>query len=180
MARDIHYFAYGTLQKGLSNYADMRDVLGEPKGRFRTVEPFAVVVPHEPGCANPACNLLHRMAALVPHVGSLRVEGDVYLVDADGLRAIDRLENYDGEDATGPYVRREVEVVSIDRRTHLTAHAYRVRDPVPWRGLVEMGRADAVALYTADMATSTPKHCCVREPGHSGAHDTTDPLRSSA
>jgi gamma-glutamylcyclotransferase (GGCT)/AIG2-like uncharacterized protein YtfP len=180
MARDIHYFAYGTLQKGLSNYADMRDVLGEPKGRFRTVEPFAVVVPHEPGCANPACNLLHRMAALVPHVGSLRVEGDVYLVDADGLRAIDRLENYDGEDATRPYVRREVEVVSIDRRTHLTAHAYRVRDPVPWRGLVEMGRADAVALYTADMATSTPKHCCVREPGHSGAHDTTDPLRSSA
>jgi hypothetical protein len=71
-------------------------------------------------------------------------------------------------------------VVSIDRRTHLTAHAYRVRDPVPWRGLVEMGRADAVALYTADMASSTPKDCCVREPGHSGAHDTTDPLRSSA
>jgi gamma-glutamylcyclotransferase (GGCT)/AIG2-like uncharacterized protein YtfP len=176
IVRDIHYFAYGTLQKGMSNYADMTDVLGEPRGRFRTVEPFAVVVPHERGCANPGCSLLHRMATLVPEVGSLRVEGDVYLVDADGLRVIDRLENYDGEDGTGPYVRREVEVVSIDGRTHLTAHAYRVRDPVPWRALVELGRADAVSRYTADMASSTPKACCVREPGHAGAHDTIDPL----
>jgi gamma-glutamylcyclotransferase (GGCT)/AIG2-like uncharacterized protein YtfP len=91
MARDIHYFAYGTLQQGLSNYADMGAVLGEPRGRFRTLEPFAVVVPHAPGCANPGCNLLHRMAMLVPDVGSLHVEGDVYLVDTDGLRVIDRL-----------------------------------------------------------------------------------------
>ncbi len=91
----------------------MGAVLGEPRGRFRTLGPFAVVVPHEPGCANPGCNLLHLMAMLVPHVGSLHVEGDVYLVDADGLRVIDQLESYDGEDATGPYVRREIDVVSI-------------------------------------------------------------------
>jgi hypothetical protein len=65
MARDIHYFAYGTLQQGLSNYADLGEVLGEPRGRFRTLDPFAVVVPHEPGCANPGRNLLHRMAMLV-------------------------------------------------------------------------------------------------------------------
>jgi len=180
MARDIHYFAYGTLQKGLSNHADMTAVLGEPRGRFRTVEPFAVVVPHEPGCVNPGRNLRHRMATLVPEVGSLRVEGDVYLVDADGLRVIDRLESYDGEEGTGPYVRREVEVVAIDGSTHLTAQAYRVRDPAPWRALVAMGRADVVPRYTADMATSTPKDCCVREPGHAGAHDTIDPLRGGA
>lgn len=180
LARDIPYFAYGTLQKGLSNYAGMTDVLGEPRGRFRTVDPFAVVVPHDPGCANPGCNLLHRMAALVPGVGSLRVEGDVFLVDADGLRAIDRLENYDDEEGTGPYVRREVEVVSIGGSTQLTAQAYRVRDPVAWLALIERGRADAVSRYTADMATSTPKDCCVREPGHAGAHDTFDPLRGSA
>jgi gamma-glutamylcyclotransferase (GGCT)/AIG2-like uncharacterized protein YtfP len=177
MARDIHYFAYGTLQTGLSNHADMTDVLGERRGRFRSVEPFAVVVPHEPGCVNPGCNLLHRMATLVPHVGSLRVEGDVYLVDAEGLRVIDRLESYDGDEGTGPYVRREVEVVSIDGRTHLTAQAYRVRDSAPWRALVEMGRADAVPRYTAEMATAIPKDCCMREPGHAGAHDTIDPLR---
>jgi gamma-glutamylcyclotransferase (GGCT)/AIG2-like uncharacterized protein YtfP len=177
MARDIHYFAYGTLQQGLSNYADMTDVLGAPRGRFRTVDAFAVVVPHARGCINPGCSLLHRMATLVPALGSLRVEGDVYLVDADGLRVIDRLENYDGEDGAGPYVRRAVEVVSIDASTHLTAQAYRVRDPAPWRALVRSGRADAVSRYTAEMATSTPKDCCVRAPGHAGAHDTVDPLR---
>jgi gamma-glutamylcyclotransferase (GGCT)/AIG2-like uncharacterized protein YtfP len=180
MARDIHYFAYGTLQKGLSNHADMTDVLGEPRGRFRTVEPFAVVVPRERGCANPGCNLLHRMATLVPQVGPLRAEGDVYLIDGDGLRVIDRLESYDGEQGAGPYVRREIEVVSIDGRTQLTAHAYRVRDPAAWRALVETGRADAVVRYTADMATSALKDCCVREPGHAGMHDTIDPLRGGA
>ncbi len=180
MARDIHYFAYGTLQKGLANYADMTEVLGEPRGRFRTLDPFAVVVPHEQGCANPGCNMLHRMAMLVPQVGSLRVEGDVYLVDADGLRVIDRLENYDDEQRTGPYVRREIDVVSIDGLTQLRAQAYRVRDPAAWRVLVELGRAEAVARYTADMATATPKDCCVRAPGHAGAHDTIDPLSPDA
>jgi gamma-glutamylcyclotransferase (GGCT)/AIG2-like uncharacterized protein YtfP len=179
MARDIHYFAYGTLQQGLSNHADMTDVLGEPRGRFRTVEPFAVVVPHERGCANPGCGLLHRMAALVPQVGSLRAEGDVYLVDADGLRGIDRLEGYDGADGARPYVRCAVEVVSIDGSVRLTAQAYLVRDPAPWRALVEKGRADAVSRYSAGMATSAPKDCCVRAPGHAGAHDTIDPLRGA-
>lgn len=173
----MHYFAYGTLQRGLSNHADMTDVLGEPRGRFRTVDSFAVVVPHELGCTNPGCGLLHRMAALVPEVGSLHGEGDVYLVDADGLSVIDRLENCDGEAGTGPYVRRAVDVVSLDGAKRLTAQAYLVRDPAAWRALVDTGRADAVARYTADMASSTPKGCCVREPGHAGAHDTIDLLR---
>jgi gamma-glutamylcyclotransferase (GGCT)/AIG2-like uncharacterized protein YtfP len=180
MARDIQYFAYGTLQQGLPNHADMGNVLGEPIGRFRTRDPFAIVVPHEPGCANPGCDLLHRMAMLVPEVGSLRVEGEVYLVDADGLGVIDRLENYDGEEGTGPYVRCEIDVVSIDGLTQLRAQAYRVRDAAAWRALAELGRADAVTRYTADMATSTPKDCCVRAPGHTGAHDTIDPLRANA
>jgi gamma-glutamylcyclotransferase (GGCT)/AIG2-like uncharacterized protein YtfP len=157
----------------------MTDVLGEPKGRFRTVEPFAVVVPHERGCANPGCSLLHRMATLVPEVGSVRAEGDVYLVDADGLRVIDRLEGYDGADGSGPYVRRDVALVALDGSTRLTAQAYHVRDPAPWRALVELGRAEAVSGYTAGMATSTRKDCCVREPGHAGPHDTIDPLRGA-
>jgi hypothetical protein len=113
-------------------------------------------------------------------VGYLHAEGDVYLVDADGLRAIDRLESYDGEDGAGPYVRRELRVVSIDGSTQLTAQAYRVRDPASWRALVELGRAEAVSRYTADMATSTPKACCVREPRHAGPHDTINPLRVDA
>ncbi|MEA2138248.1 MAG: gamma-glutamylaminecyclotransferase [Solirubrobacteraceae bacterium] len=180
MARDIHYFAYGTLQRGLSNHADVSEVLGEPRGRFRTRDAFAVVVPHQPGCANPGCNMLHRMALLVPEVGALHAEGDVYLVDADGLRVIDRLESYDGEDGSGPYVRREIDLVSLDGLTQLRAQAYRVRDPAAWRALVERGRAAAVARYTADMATSEPKDCCARAPGHPGAHDTIDPLRVDA
>jgi gamma-glutamylcyclotransferase (GGCT)/AIG2-like uncharacterized protein YtfP len=176
VSRDIHYFAYGTLQRGLSNYADLTEVLGEPLGRFRTAESFAVVVPQTRGCSNPGCSLLHRMATLVPDVGDMRVEGDVYAIDADGLHVIDRLENYDGEDGAGPYVRREIELVSVDSDTPLTAQAYRVREPARWRALVDAGRADAVALYTADMATATPKACCVREPGHQGLHDTIDPF----
>jgi gamma-glutamylcyclotransferase (GGCT)/AIG2-like uncharacterized protein YtfP len=176
VSREIYYFAYGTLQRGLSNYADLTEVLGEPLGRFRTADPFAVVVPRSPGCSNPGCNLLHRMATLVPDFGELRVEGDVYAIDADGLSIIDRLENYDGEHGTGPYVRREIEVVAVDHDIRLTAQAYRVREPDGWRALVHAGRAVAVALYTADMATATPKDCCVREPGHVGPHDTIDPF----
>ncbi|HEV7806849.1 MAG TPA: gamma-glutamylcyclotransferase family protein [Solirubrobacteraceae bacterium] len=176
MSREIHYFAYGTLQRGLSNYADLTGVLGEPLGRFRTAESFAVVVPRRPGCSNPGCNLLHRMATLVPDFGELRVDGDVYAIDADGLSIIDRLENYDGEEGTGPYVRREIEVVAVDGDTRLTTQAYRVREPDGWRALVDTGRAVAVPRYTADMATATPKACCVREPGHAGPHDTIDPF----
>jgi hypothetical protein len=73
-------------------------------------------------------------------------------------------------------VRREIDVVSIDGLTQLRAQAYRVRDPAAWQALVKRGRADAVTRYTADMATSKPKDCCVRAPGHAGAHDTIDPL----
>jgi gamma-glutamylcyclotransferase (GGCT)/AIG2-like uncharacterized protein YtfP len=177
MARDIYYFAYGTLQQGLANYADTGDVLGTSTGRFRTVDRYGVVVPHAAGCANPGCNMLHRMAMLVPRVGWLHVEGDVYLVDADGLRVIDRLENYDGEQGMGPYVRREIDVISVDGLMQLRTQAYCVRDPTGWRALVKRGRAEAVARYTADMATSALKDCCARAPGHTGAHDTIDPLR---
>jgi gamma-glutamylcyclotransferase (GGCT)/AIG2-like uncharacterized protein YtfP len=178
MARDIHYFAYGTLQRGLANYADLTDLLGEPLGRFRTVESYAVVVPQRPGCSNPGCSLLHRMATLVPEFGELRVEGDVYAIGADGLRVIDALENYDGEAGTGPYVRREIDVASVDDGRLVCAQAYSVRDPASWRALVEAGRANAVSRYTADMASSTPKACCVRDPGHDGPHDTIDPFAS--
>ena len=143
MAREIHYFAYGTLQRGLSNYADLTDVLGEPLGRFRTAADFAVVVPDRPGCSNPGCNLLHRMATLVPDLDDLRVEGDVYAIDANGLCVIDRLENYDSEQASGPYARREIEVVSVVGQARLTAQAYVVREPDRWRALVDAGRASA-------------------------------------
>jgi hypothetical protein len=53
VARDLRYFAYGTLQQGFSNYERFAGDLGVPLGRYRTVEPFPLVVPragmHEPG-----------------------------------------------------------------------------------------------------------------------------------
>lgn len=118
------------------------------------------------------------MASLVAGIGGLHVEGDLYRVDADGLRRIDRLESYD-EQPIGPYVRRELRLVALDDAMRVTAQAYCARDPAPWRALVELGRAEAVSRYTADMAGAAAKECCVREPGHAGAHDTIDPFAAS-
>lgn len=177
--RRIHYFAYGTLQRGFANYADLEDVLGDPAGRFRTVDPYAIVVPHEPGCLNPACALLHRMATLVPDADDLHAEGDVYEIDAGALRRIDALESYD-DHAPGPYIRQELALIALGSPTRLNAHAYRASDPARWRSLVDAGRADAVTRYAADVAASQPKPCCTRHPGHAPPHDVTDPTRPAA
>jgi gamma-glutamylcyclotransferase (GGCT)/AIG2-like uncharacterized protein YtfP len=173
MTRDVLYFAYGTLQKGLPNYGDLAAVVGEPVGRFKTEAPHALVVPLVPGCANPGCNLLHRMAALVPDA-AMYVEGDLFLLDSDGLRAVDRLESY-VEGGDGPYVRRKTAVVPLQgggpRRF---AQAFHVADPVRWRELVSTGRAEAIPRYTAELAGATLKACCARDPGHAGDHDVVD------
>ena len=122
MARDIHCFAYGTLQQGPS-YADMGAVLGEPRGRFRTLDrsPSSSRTSRAAPIRGAACCTAWRCWFLTSARCTSR--GDVYLVDADGVRVIDRLEIYDGEDVTGPYVRREIDVVSIDGRTQLRAQA---------------------------------------------------------
>lgn len=77
MTRHIPYFAYGTRQRGFTSHAGMIDVLGEPRGRFRTVAPLCLVVPREPGCANQAGGLLHRTATLGPDLGPLGAQGDL-------------------------------------------------------------------------------------------------------
>lgn len=88
MDRDLRYFAYGTLQKGFQNWHDLAERLGDPIGRFRTVEPHALVVPIRRGCWNPGCRLLHRMAALIPGTEACHVEGDVFAIDRSALVAI--------------------------------------------------------------------------------------------
>lgn len=114
---ELGYFAYGTLQKGFPNWPDLADRLGDPVGRFRTVEPHALVVPIQPGCVNPGCGLLHRMAALVPGVEGCHVEGDLFVIDRSVIAAIDRLEAYDEtRDPPGPYVRINIKVAAIARR----------------------------------------------------------------
>ena len=71
------YFAYGTTRSGFTHHRRLG--LGMPLGHFRTVEPYAVVVPHQAACSNPGCPHLHRMAALVPGFG-IHAEGEVFEV----------------------------------------------------------------------------------------------------
>ena len=168
---DSAYFAYGTTQSGFAHHRRLAHLLGEPVGRFRTESPHAVVVPRRPACSNPACRFDHRMAMLVAGFAPLRAEGDVFLVSAGALAAIDRLE-------TGPYVRDRVAVAALDGGDAVTAYAYFARSPARWRALVEAGAADALASYPRELAGDERlKACCRRAPGHEPPHDVTDPLR---
>jgi gamma-glutamylcyclotransferase (GGCT)/AIG2-like uncharacterized protein YtfP len=177
VGQDLRYFAYGTLQKGFPNWLDLADRLGDPIGRFCTDEPYALVVPTQPGCWNPGCGLLHRMAALVPGVASLRVEGDLFAIDRSALAEIDRLENYDEDRPTsGLYVRGRVHVRPLSGGSVLEAIAYCVRDPAAWLALVSSGRAELLARYERRFAGATPKACCSAKPGHTGPHDVIDPF----
>lgn len=173
----LSYFAYGTLQRDFPNWPDLAELLGEPLGRFRTVAPHAVVVPLQPGCGNPGCGMLHRMAALVPGVESLRAEGDLFTIDRSALPAIDRLEGYD-QRRQPPclYVRAAVELEPAGGGPRRVAIAYVVSQPQLWRALASAGAAELVERYEPRHAHVEPKRCCVTAPGHVGAHDVIDPL----
>jgi gamma-glutamylcyclotransferase (GGCT)/AIG2-like uncharacterized protein YtfP len=175
----ICYFAYGTTQKGFAHHRRLGHLLGEPVGRFRTAEAHAVVVPHRAACSNSGCEYVHRMAALVPDMEPLRVEGDVFLVDDAALALIDRLESGDA-DIKGPYVRARITVVSSHGADRLEAQAYVARDPAAWRRLVARGDAEAFELYPPELAVGEVlKECCVRAPGHPPPHDVLDPLEQT-
>ena len=179
MAAGIDYFAYGTLQKGFANWPDLADELGDPVGRFCTVQPHGLVVPIQPGCANPGCGLLHRMAAMVAGIDGSHVEGDLFEIDRSALAAIDRLEAYDpSRQLPGLYVRTEIEVVAAGGGEIRLATAYSVREPDRWRALVASGRAELLVRYEHHLADARPKLCCVENPGHRGPHDVIDPLAS--
>jgi gamma-glutamylcyclotransferase (GGCT)/AIG2-like uncharacterized protein YtfP len=169
------YFAYGTTQRGFTHHRRLAPLLGEPVGRFRTVAPHAVVVPHRAACSNPGCQYVHRMALLVPGFAPLRAEGDLFLISDGGLAAIDALET------SGPYERALIEVVSLDGADTRPAHAYLAEDTERWRALVEAGRAGALAAYPRELAAAEQlKACCARSPGHPPPHDVVDPLATGA
>jgi gamma-glutamylcyclotransferase (GGCT)/AIG2-like uncharacterized protein YtfP len=169
----IPYFAYGTTQQGFVHHRRLADVLGEPVARVRTVLAHAVVVPRQAGCSNPGCPYVHRMAALVPGLEPLRVEGDLFLIGDGAVAALDRLE------LAGPYKRDRVDVVALDDAATYTAIAYLAREPARWRALVERGGAEALPAYPRDLAAGEQlKACCVRAPGHAGHHDVVDPLQT--
>lgn len=177
MDTDLRYFAYGTLQKGFPNWHDLADRLGDPIGRFRTVEAHALVVPSQLGCSNPGCRLLHRMAALVPGIEGFHVEGDLFAIDRSALGVIDRLEDYDeNRQPPGLYVRTQVMVRRLAGGPLQKAIAYRVSDRAPWQALVSRGRAELRECYERDFADATPKACCLKNRGHAGPHDVIDPF----
>lgn len=164
MAGDIGYFAYGTLQKGFANWPDLSDELGEPVGRFCTAQPHGLVVPIQPGCANPGCGLLHRMAALVPGIEGLHAEGDLFEINLSSLAAIDRLEDYDPtRQPPGLYVRTQIEVIRVGGDVR-PAMAYTVREPGRWRALVANGTAQLLVRYEHHLAQAGPKLCCLENP----------------
>jgi gamma-glutamylcyclotransferase (GGCT)/AIG2-like uncharacterized protein YtfP len=170
----IPYFAYGTTQQGFVHHRALADVLGEPVARARTVAAHAVVVPRQAACSNPGCQYVHRMAALVPGLEPLRAHGDLFLIGADAVAALDRLE------LAGPYERDRVDVVALNDAATYTAIAYLAREPARWRALVERGEAEALSAYPRDLAASEQlKACCVRAPGHRGHHDVVDPLQAA-
>jgi len=174
----LPYFAYGTTQKGFAHHRRLADLLGEPAGRFRTVSAHAVVVPRRAACSNPACPYIHRMAALVPGIEPLRVDGDLFLISDEAAGVIDELET-GSAGLAGPYVGELVAVVSRAGATCM-ARAYLAREPARWRALVELGQADALTAYPRHlMAGETPKACCIRTPGHPPPHDVVDPLEAS-
>jgi gamma-glutamylcyclotransferase (GGCT)/AIG2-like uncharacterized protein YtfP len=172
----IRYFAYGTTQKGFLHHRRLGHLLGEPIGRFRTAAAHAVVVPDRAACGNPGCQYVHRMAALVPGIEPLRVEGDLFLIDEAALAALDRLETGGGTVA-GPYVRDQITVVSADLAERHEAVAYVAREPARWRRLVALLEAQALEAYPPDLALGGAlKDCCVQDPGHPPPHDVVDPL----
>jgi hypothetical protein len=98
----VPYFAYGTTQRGFPHHRELSALLGEPVGRFRTVQRYGIVVPRASACSNPGCRYVHRMAALVLGDWDPHAEDDVFLVGEHALGALDRLE------LSGPYVRETV------------------------------------------------------------------------
>jgi gamma-glutamylcyclotransferase (GGCT)/AIG2-like uncharacterized protein YtfP len=167
----VPYFAYGTTQMGFVHHRRLARVLGEPVARVRTVRAHAVVVPRRAACSNPGCRYVHRMAALVPGLEPLRVEGDLFLISDKAVAVLDELET------RGPYVRGRVEVAALDGGGMYEAIAYLAREPGLWQALVEHGEAEALSTYPRDLAAGEElKDCCVRAPEHAGPHDVVDPL----
>ena len=161
LARDAHYFTYGTLQRGFPNHEAYADSFGDLLGKFRTVERYPLVVPKRAACANPGCRFVHRMPVLLDLPGEgEHVEGELYALTDETLAQLDQLER--------GYSRRPIRVTGDEE---LEAHVYFIDDTASWRGLVERGEADVLPRYTLELAAGPLKDCCVRDPSHVGPHD---------
>ena len=143
-------FVYGTLKKGFPNHARW---MGGARlmGRFRTGERYRLVL-----------NGDRYSPCLMAGAGrGRRVVGEVYAVDAFGLKQLDRLEGAARRDG---YRRRRIVVEAIDRPQPRFHEVYAYLKHPAW---VTDPRSDALAVYTLEAAHAYRK----RHQGH--AHDQT-------
>jgi hypothetical protein len=164
------YFAHGTLQHGFPRWERHRALLGEPVGRYRTVEAWTIVVPRDPACLNPACRHLHRMCGLVTARQAHHAQGDLFRVE--DTEALNRLEWYGR-----PCALETLMVVPVDGGDAVEARAYRAAPPLQWVQLAWTPLAETVEVYPRALAEYTQrKPCCVADPGHEPPHDVIDPF----
>lgn len=102
-------FVYGTLKRGFPNHHLNRGQHIE--GRFSTWHPYPLLLVGE-----------RHSPWLIDRPGEgFRVSGELYLLDEDGLRQMDRLERIDAADG---YRRREREIFDEGKGAVLRAFIY--------------------------------------------------------
>ncbi len=171
-------FVHHTLQYGYPLAETYAKFLDPPVGRFRTVERFPLVVPFEAKCYNEDCGFEHRVCGLLNIAGEgHRVEGDLFEVNADQLRRLDREEEYDpkGPPEFQGSIRRTILVEPLAGGDAIEAEAHFNESATEsYLSLVESDLAEMVPCYTREMAAQTPKQCCVENPGHDGPHTVSE------
>lgn len=141
-------FVYGTLKKGFPNH-DRYMPSAERMGTFRTRDRYRLVLNGE-----------RYSPCLMDGAGQGRcVEGEVFAVDASGLKKLDRLERIDRPDG---YHRRRIVVDAVDSPEPESCEVFvYLKDP-EW---VTDPRSDALDVYTLDAARA------YRKRNEGSAHD---------
>lgn len=157
-------FVYGSLLTGLHNNVVLQEAGGVCDGEFTTTG-FAM---YDLG-SFPAC--------VADEDSATDVQGEVWLVDAAGLRALDRLEGYQGPGAPGSFYDRIT--VTLDDGSEalmyvLTGHGHRPHNhrvySCDWRAHYQDKWAPA-----ADADAGDSWHECPDCDGE-GYHESTDEL----
>ncbi len=130
-------FVYGTLKQGFPNHHLNRGRRIE--GRFSTREAYPLLLVGE-----------RHSPWLIDRPGEgFRISGELYLLDEEGLREMDRLERIDADDG---YRRQEREILDEDQGTVLRAFIY--LKPAASLDKLEEGRirSGPHAVYDGELA----------------------------
>ncbi|MGI9363929.1 MAG: flavoprotein, partial [Rhizobiaceae bacterium] len=151
------YFTYGSLKRGFPNHEGNAKLLSDFVGVATTTQTIPLIVQKEPNCDNPNCNFLHRMATLVDKRGAGKhVAGEVYRVTAQGLKELDKLEDYDPNNQKNSTYLRKTIAVEVGGMTE-KAFCYFIANPEKYNEAVKAGTSEIVSEYTEEMAVAIPK-----------------------